>query len=248
MGRVRQILSDLVAEQQHLDQYLQQIDIRNWSSPTPAEGWDIRDTVSHLAHIEEYAGNALSENGSRLDELRDYRDLDDLTEAGVRRGRNMRPQDVLEWWRTERAKVMEVLSRAGSRDRVGWFFGEMSVSSFATIRLAETWAHGLDVFAAMGDEPEDSERLQHVLLLTQMSLPWAFRMAGCEYDRAVRLEGIGPMYAKYVAGPEDTDQLVRGPVGEICRIALQRLDPDEARNLTVLGETAAQAVRVMRTY
>ncbi len=245
---MRQILSDLVAEQQHLDQFLQQINIRNWSLETPAEGWDIRDTVSHLAHIEEYAGDALNGSGSRLDELDDYRDLNELTEAGVRRGRNMRPQDVIEWWRLERAKVVEALSRTKARERVPWFFGDMSARSFATMRLAETWAHGLDVYAAVGEEAEDSERLQHVLLLAQMSLPWAFRMAGFDYDQAVRLEGIGPMYAKYVAGPEDTDQLIRGPVGEICRIALQRLDPDDAENLIVKGDTAAAAVQVMRTY
>lgn len=245
---MRQILSDLAAEQRHLDQYLRRINTNNWSAPTPAEGWDIRDTVSHLAHIEEYARNALSEGGSRLDELRDYRNLDELIEEGVRRGRNMSPPDVWEWWRTERAKVAEALSRAGSRERVRWFFGEMSVRSFATIRLAETWAHGLDVWAAMGEEAEDTERLRHILLLAQMSLPWAFRMAGCVYDRAVRLEGFGPMNAKYVAGPEDADQVVRGPVGEICRVALQRLDPEDARNLTVIGETAAQALRLMRIY
>lgn len=245
---MRQILSDLVAEQQHLDQFLQQINIRNWSLETPAEGWDIRDTVSHLAHIEEYAGDALNGSGSRLDELDDYRDLNELTEAGVRRGRNMRPQDVIEWWRLERAKVVEALSRTEARERVPWFFGDMSARSFATMRLAETWAHGLDVYAAVGEEAEDSERLQHVLLLAQMSLPWAFQMAGFDYDQAVRLEGIGPMYAKYVAGPEDTDQLIRGPVGEICRIALQRLDPDDAENLIVKGDTAAAAVQVMRTY
>lgn len=245
---MRQILSDLAAEQRHLDQYLRRINTNNWSAPTPAEGWDIRDTVSHLAHIEEYARNALSEGGSRLDELRDYRNLDELIEEGVRRGRNMSPPDVWEWWRTERAKVAEALSRAGSRERVRWFFGEMSVRSFATIRLAETWAHGLDVWAAMGEEAEDTERLRHILLLAQMSLPWAFRMAGCDYDRAVRLEGLGPMNVKYSAGPEDADQVVRGPVGEICRVALQRLDPDDARNLTVTGETAAQALRLMRIY
>ena len=50
---VRTILSDLVAEQQSLDQYLQKIPVRDWGTPTAVQGWDIRDIVSHLAHFEE---------------------------------------------------------------------------------------------------------------------------------------------------------------------------------------------------
>ena len=50
------------------------------------------------------------------------------------------------------------------------------------------------------------------------------------------------------AGPDDTDQIIRGPAGEICRIAMQRLHPDDADNLVITGEIAKIAVQVMRTY
>ncbi len=245
---MREILSDLVAEQQQLDQFLQRVQVRDWSSPTPANGWDIRDTVSHLAHIEEYAHNALAEGGSMLADLDDYEAFDDFTESGVERGRQMRPQDVIEWWRLGRAEVVDDLSRAEARDRVPWFVAEMSARSFATLRLAETWGHGLDIHDAVGEEAQDTERLRHIVVITQKMLPWAFEQSGYEYETPVRIEGIGPMYAKYAAGPEGTGQLIRGPAGEICRVALQRLHPDDAENLTVEGEAAEIALQVMRTY
>lgn len=244
---MRDILSDLVAEQQQLDQFLQGVQVRDWGIPT-SDGWDIRDTVSHLAHIEEYSYDALTEDGAMLSHLDDYETFDDFTESGVERGREMRPQDVIEWWRLGRAKVVDALSRAEARDRVPWFYAPMSARSFATLRMADTWAHGLDIHDAVGGELHDTERLRHIIVIIQKILPWAFEQAGFEYTAPVRIEGIGPMYAKYAAGPEDTDQLIRGPAGEICRVALQRLHPDDADNLIVQGEAAETALRVMRTY
>lgn len=245
---VREILSDLVAEQQQLDQFLQRINVRNWSVLTPSEEWDIRDTISHLADMEEYAHNALAEEGIMLDDLDEFETYDDFTEAGVERGREMRPQDVIEWWRLGRAKVVDALSRTAARDRVPWFFGDMSARSFATLRLCETWAHGLDIHAAVDEEAVDTDRLRHIIILTQKSLPWAFEQAGYEYEVPVRIEGIGPMYAKYASGPTDSEHLIRGPAGEICRVALQRLHPDDAEGVIVKGEVAELAFQVMRVY
>ena len=246
---MREILSDLVAEQQQLDQFLQRINVRNWSTKTPAKGWDIRDTVSHLAHLEEYADNALSDGGTRLAEVNDYATFDMFTAVGVERGRSMRPQDVIEWWRLGRAKVVDALSRSNISDRVPWFYGDMSARMFATARLAETWAHGLDIHNAVGDEEfEDTDRLRHIIVLAQKTLPWAFEQAGLEYTSEVRLEGIGHMYAKYASGSDETDQLIRGPAGEICRIAVHRLDAADAENVIIKGKVAEAALKVMRTY
>ena len=245
---MREILSDLVAEQQQLDQFLQRVKVRNWAALTPSEEWDIRDTISHLAHTEEYAYNALAEDGSMIDDVDDYETFDDFTQSGVERGQQMRPQDVIEWWRLGRATVVDALSRASARDRVPWFFSEMSARSFATLRLVETWAHGLDIHAAVGEESPDTDRLRHIIVLTQKILPWAFEQAGYEYEVPVRIEGIGPMYAKYTAGPEGSGQIIRGPAGEICRVAVQRLHPDDAENLIVKGEEAEMALQVMRIY
>ena len=111
---MREILSDLVAEQQQLDQFLQRVKVRNWTALTPSGEWDIRDTISHLAHTEEYAYNALTEDGSMIDDVDDYETFDDFTQSGVERGQQMRPQDVIEWWRLGRATVVDALSRASA--------------------------------------------------------------------------------------------------------------------------------------
>ena len=241
------ILADLVAEQQMLDQYLQGIRDRDWRTKTPAKGWDVRDQVSHLAWSEEYAYNALAEGGSRLSEALDYESGELFTQAGVARGRAMRPQEVIEWWRGSRAKVVDCLSRTDPRTRVPWFAAPMSAKSFATARQMETWAHGLDIHMTFGDQPEDTNRLRHIAWLGWRSLPYAFELAGEDYAEPVRIELIGPDYSKWVFGPPNGQQLIKGSAGEFCRVAVRRLD-SEKTSLRAEGKVAEIALRVARAY
>lgn len=245
---MREILSDLVAEQQSLDQFLQRVAIRDWDRATPAAGWSIRDTVSHLATFEEYAFNALAEGGSRQVEADQYPTDEAFTEAGILPGREMRAQDVIEWWRGSRAKVIEELSRSAPDTRVPWFKSDMSAKTFATTRLMETWAHGLDVYSSLGEECEDTIRLRHIAWLGWKSLPYAFELAGKEYSKPVRIEVLGPQWSKWVFGPEDTDQVIKGQAGEWCRVAVRRMDASDADSLKAQGDVAETALLVARAY
>lgn len=242
---MREILSDLVAEQQFLDQFLQRISLKDWDRATPAAGWTIRDTISHLADSEELTAGILSGTAD-LQRYRATHDLDGIRQEAVERGRKMRPQDVIEWWRGGRAKVVEPLSRMPADHRVDWIEGTMSARTLATTRLMEAWAHGLDIYAAMEAEVEDSARIRHVCWLGWKSLPYSFKMAGEDYS-PVRVEVIGPGYAKWVYGPDDTDNLIKGSASDWARLAVRRATP-EATRLKVTGDVAQTATRVVRAY
>lgn len=254
---MREILSDLVAEQQALDQFLQRINERQWVLPTSAPGWSIKDTVSHLAHTEQFAATAISEGPSVIKKAK-ITDIDAWTAIGVKEGREMRYQQVIEWWRNSRADVVDALSRMDGTDRVPWITGDMSARAFGTLRLMETWAHGLDVKDAMEglltfDEEEDdpiadTSRIRHIAWLAHRMLPYAFSEAGEDFPEAgIRLELMGPSYARWVYGPEDADDVIKGVAGEWCRIAVHRLDYGET-SLKAEGENAETALTVVRTY
>ena len=242
---MREILSDLVAEQQFLDQFLQQVNLKLWDKETPAAGWSIRDTISHLADSEEFAASAIAGEAD-LARFRSAPDLDALRQEAVDKGRQMRPQDVIEWWRNGRAKVVEPLSHMKASDRIEWITGDMSARTLATFRLVETWAHGLDIYATTEAEIEDTQRIRHVCWLGWKSLPHAFKMAGLDYT-PVRVEVIGPGYAKWVYGPEDTENLVKGSASDWARLAVRRTTPDQTR-LKLTGDGAEQAVQVVQAY
>lgn len=243
---MRDILSDLVAEQQYLDQFLQRISLKDWDRPTPSKGWSIRDTISHLADSEEQAASVLS-GGADLDPYRSDPDLDGLRQKAVLRGRKMRPQDVIEWWRGGRAKVVEPLSHMDPTTRLEWVIGSVSGRTLATARLMETWAHGLDIHAALGAEVEDTARIRHVCWLGWRTLPYACKLAGHDYTSPIRVEVMGPGYAKWVYGPADCDNLIKGAAGEFARLAVRRV-PLSATNLKVTGESAQIAAQVIRAY
>lgn len=242
---MREILSDLVAEQQFLDQFLQRITLKDWDRSTPARGWTIRDTISHLADSEELSAAAI-QGTADLERLRSAPDLDAVRQEAVKTGRKMRPQDVIEWWRGGRAKVVEPLSHMRAGDRIDWIEGSMSARTLATVRLMETWAHGLDIYTTMKAEIEDTPRIRHVCWLGWKTLPYAFKQAGLDYT-PVRVEVIGPGYAKWVYGPADTDQLIKGSAADWARLAVRRVRPDQTR-LKVTGDVAGQALEVVKAY
>jgi uncharacterized protein (TIGR03084 family) len=250
---MREILADLVAEEQSLDQFLQTLNDRDWRKPSLAAGWDVRAVVSHLAALESFAAALIEERASSIDPP--IEDLDAWIAEGVARGRSKRYQEVLEWWRSGRARVVDALSRVEPGYRVPWVLGSMSARSFATLRLMETWAHGLDIRGAFPDrvDPEeeqevDTPRLRHVAWLAHRMLPWAFEQAGEAFpDQGIRVELMGPRYARWVYGPADTDQVIKGIAGEWCRVAVRRLDAADS-GLKAIGEHAEVALRVVRAY
>ena len=246
MLSVREILSDLVAEQQYLDQFLQRISLKDWDKPTRAEGWSIRDTISHLADSEELAASVVTGHGDELARYRSTSDLDAIRHEAVEQGRNMRPQDVIEWWRGGRAKVVEPLSHMNPSQRLEWIAGSMSARTLATSRLMETWAHGLDIYETIEAEVEDTPRIRHVCWLGWKTLPYAFKMAGADFA-PIRVEVIGPGYVKWIYGPDDTDNLIKGSASDWARLVVSRTTFSETR-LKVTGDAAQTAVEVARAY
>jgi len=105
---MREILSDLVAEEQALDQFLQRVHEREWTLPTPARGWSIMDTVCHLAFSETFAADVIERGQEAIDEA-NLADLEDWMERGIIGGQGLRYQAVIEWWRNGRASVVDAL-------------------------------------------------------------------------------------------------------------------------------------------
>ena len=69
---MNEILADLAAEQEDLDRFLASLTDAQWDLPSPAEGWSLRDSVSHIAHIDDAAVRLLIGDNGPLEES-DYR-------------------------------------------------------------------------------------------------------------------------------------------------------------------------------
>jgi enediyne biosynthesis protein E11 len=213
------------------------LDERGWSAATPAPGWNVADQVRHLALSERAACLALAGRGAEVF-------------AGKGAGLAKMSQDVLGEWRTAREESLLRFSRLDDRDKVIWGAGPMTVRSFADSRLMETWAHGLDCFAAVSALPVDTVRLRRIAAFGLRTLPYAFSVAGMAPPgdpRAVALDLRGPAGERWWLGPADSTDLVKGTAGDWCRVATRRLAAKDA-SLEATSPLAAAAIGVARTY
>ncbi|SDH41983.1 TIGR03084 family metal-binding protein [Nonomuraea jiangxiensis] len=217
-----ELLDDLRAETASLETLLQPLRAQDWELDTPAEGWAIRDQVSHLAWFDDAAVLAVTDPGAFLATTAGFGSVDDL----VRESRGMPPAELHAWFRAARARSLDVFAELGPRVRVPWFGPAMSAASFVTARLMETWAHGQDVADALGVTREPTVRLRHVATLGFRARPYSFAAHGLpppgEHEQ-VRVELAMPGGGTWTAGPADAAGVVRGPMLDFCLAVTQRV-------------------------
>jgi len=242
------LLADLAAEEADLDRVVVDLDDGGWATPTPAAGWDVRDSVAHLALSEDLARAALSDEAEFARRREALVDAPDPSEALVGPGRSMTGDAVLGWWREARAAALAQLHTRAPRDRLPWFAGPMSAMSFATARLMETWAHGQDVRDALGQEPAVTARLRHVADLGVRTRPFAYGARGVDLPAAdIRVELVGTDGEPWVWGPDRVDDVVRGPALDFCLVVTQRINPADTA-LEVSGRWANDWLGIAQAF
>ena len=243
---MQEILADLKADQETLDQFLSPLSAAQWDLPSPAEGWTLRDSVSHIAHVDEVATQLLRGDNTPLEIAAKVRFQ--FTEIGVEKGRKMKFSQILPWWRGARSILMEELARCDPKQRIPWFARPIGAKAFATARLMETWAHGFDCFDAVGAEPVDTDRLRHVALLAYMARPFAYQVNGLAVPESpLRVELVLPSGRMWTIGEENAADRIRGKAGEFCRVAVRRRHWRDM-NLEVEGDEAERFIEIVQTY
>jgi uncharacterized protein (TIGR03084 family) len=239
------IFDDLEAEQVRLAGILTGLDDAQWAAPSGAAGWSVADVVLHLAQSEEsvlatIAGHGIGTSpapGMTVDQIMDYRV----------RSERAAPAEAFRRWRTARVAALEALRSADPSEPLPWVGTPVKPATLATTRLAEHWAHALDIADPLALDYSDTDRLQHVAWLAHRSLPYAFVLAG---DRPAEIlcdltapDGT----ARWTFGPAGAESVISGPAGAFCRVAAQRLVPDQS-GMHATGPQGEKALRLLRTY
>ena len=238
-------IDDLAAEQQRLETLLEPLTEQQWSSASAAAGWSVADVMLHLAQTEEAVAASIA-HADRADLWeRGEQALDDAVDDAVRAERAS-GTEVFARWRTARQQSLSALRSADPEQRVPWAATPLKPRVLATTRLAEHWAHGLDITDPLGLPFPDTARLRHIAWLGHRTLPYAFAVAGSEpYDVYCELTGPGGDIWRF--GDENAESTIRGSAGEFCRVGARRLRPEQT-SLVAEGPHAAAALRVLRNY
>ncbi len=235
----RSLLADLRAEYATLDALVEAHDESQWRTPTPAEGWSVADTIEHL-WVSECAATA------------SVRDDRDPLSGGHETHESVGRDELLAKWRDAREATLAAFSDRDDRDRVPWGGRRMAARSLATARLMETWAHGLDCFAAFDAPAVDTARLHHVAWLGWKTLPHAFAVVGvvpAAPPESLRVDLVAPDgTGAWSYGPSDAGGFVHGPAGDWCRVVTHRLRAPQIPRLEARGALGGQALNVARAF
>ncbi len=238
------IFDDLEAEEERLQDILERLDDAQWATESGAPGWSVADVVLHLAQSEE--GVVATATGVGLDAWPERDTSVDDAMARLVESQRDTPERIFQRWRTARVAALAELRAADPGKPLRWIEVPLKPATLATTRLAEHWAHALDISGPLGIDLPDTDRLRHVAWLAHRSLAYAFSLAG-QQDQQVYCVLTAPDGATWEYGPPDAASTITGSAGAFCRVAAQRLAPEQS-GLRAGGSYGAVALSVLRTY
>jgi uncharacterized protein (TIGR03084 family) len=243
---VSDIFDDLAAEYERLDAILAGLTREQWLSESDAPGWTITEVMIHLAQTEEAAARTVAEPGGSSS----FRTPDvtiDERAARLVAAEQDEPEAVFERWRAASRASVDAMRSADPTQRYAWATNPLNPRTLATTRLAEHWAHALDITVPLDIPLPDTDRLRHIAWLGHRTLPYGFAVAEQEAHEVCCELTAPDGVTMWRYGPPECESRITGDAGAFCRVGALRLSPDES-GLATSGPHAAAALRVLRNY
>ncbi|MEX2626547.1 MAG: TIGR03084 family metal-binding protein [Ilumatobacteraceae bacterium] len=238
------LCADLAAEHAALDAVLEAT--VDWDAPTPADGWTIRDTVSHLWFFDQRALLALTDPEAFADGVAVL--LERGVDASVEPGRAISPAELHAAWRRDRRALVEHATTVDPSTRVPWYGPAMGARSFITARIMETWAHGQDIVDVVGADREPTARLRHVAHIGVRARPYSYAVNGLELpDADVYVALDGPGGDRWEWGDPSAPDRVTGSALDFCLVVTQRRHLADAA-LSIEGDLAAEWMAIAQAF
>jgi uncharacterized protein (TIGR03084 family) len=243
---VRRICDDLEAEHEALDALVSGLEGKRWDTRTPAEGWTVRDQITHLAGTDVAARLAVADGEEWRAEV--SRPKAERERGQLETARRLTPAELLTWWRESRHAMLDVLRPLDPRARIPWYGPSMSALSFATARLEETWGHGQDVADALGVRRADTDRLRHIAHLGVLTRGYSFKNQGRAVPAEdVRVELRSPRGETWAWGDEQASNRVTGSARGFCLVVTRRRHVADT-DLVVEGAVARLWMEIAQAF
>ena len=242
------VLADLSAEHEALDVLVAGLAEAEWRRMTPAAEWTIADSVGHIAFFDERARLAM------VDPDAFAADRERLIAAAPHDGsvdfaRSVSGAELLSQWRQDRAELIAAARLVDPSARVPWYGPAMSLRSFLTARLMETWAHGQDVADALGVERPATDRLRHVCHIGVQARPFSLMINHRPADDTpIFVSLLGPSGDEWTWGsPDAAGGSLLGTALDFALVVVQRRNLADTA-LEIRGESVAQWMEVAQAF
>ena len=249
MPDLNELCDDLAAEHAALDLLLEPLDAAAWATPTPADGWTIRDQIAHLYFGDNRALLTAVDPGAFV-ALREVEYVDKSKFAHAMVGPELGPDgpSVYAAWKRERSAFIDEYRTRDPKIRVEWYGPPMSPLSKVTARIMETWAHGQDVADALGTTREPADRLRHIAHIGVGARRFSYTINNLDVDdTSVLVELTAPSGAMWSWGDPGASESVRGPALDFCLVVVRRRHLADT-SLVADGASAATWLAIAQAY
>ena len=249
---VATVRSDLIEEQEALDQIVSGIGVSDWDLDTASPGWSVADQIAHLAYFDNAAALAIASpdkfQKSVEDLLSMYSRGEDAEATILSSYRLMSCDELLQAWREARLNLANKSRDLAPSSRVVWYGPSMGSKSFLTARLMEVWAHGQDILDAINFEREETDRLHHIARLGFITRSWSFINRGKEpIDTPVKVILKSPSGDTWEFGPQEAEESVTGSALDFCLLVTQRRNIKDT-SLKIFGSAALEWMKIAQAF
>ncbi len=230
--------ADFVEESETLHTALAPLSDADFRRPTQFKGWTIDDVLVHL-HFWNRAADLSAADENAFNALM-ARLMGNLQTGSLRSFENA---EIPERGTTLRALWIAQARDMGTRwadmdpkRRLPWAGPSMSARSSITARQMETWAHGFEVFDALGLRRTETDRIRNIVVLGVNTFGWSHKVHGLPVpDTLPAIRLTAPSGAIWTFG--DDAGSITGPAVDFAAVVTQtRALADTA--LRVEGEIA----------
>ncbi|MCU1589026.1 MAG: uncharacterized protein JWP11_282 [Frankiales bacterium] len=206
------------------------------STATPADGWDVRDSISHLAGTDVEATLSMTDPDAFVGKLPQVgADIDGFLTRQITDRRGLARGEFVEQWQAGFDALLAAFEKVDPSAKLPWYGPPMSPASFATARLMEYWAHGQDIADGLGVTRTPTARLRHICHIGYRTRGFSYVNRGLTPPADdVRLELTAPDGTTWTYGGEGSSDRVTGSALDFCLLVTQRRHRAEV-DLTATG-------------
>jgi uncharacterized protein (TIGR03084 family) len=243
---LHKLLEDVRAEQQEVRAIVETADL---DAATPAAGWNVRDTVAHLAGTDREATIAATDPEAFLAALSAAtKDIERFVATQLTALGELTAAQLLERWQSGFDRMLAAFATLPAGTKVPWYGPPMGPASFATARLMEYWAHGQDIADAVGVRRRPSDRLRHICHLGVRTRGFSYANRGrTPPDVPVAVELTAPDGSTWSFGDRGAAERVVGPAEDFCLLVTQRRHRDDTA-LRATGEHASEWLDIAQCF
>lgn len=242
--------SMLEQESSALDDVLSGLSSQQWTLQTPSPGWTIADQIAHLHWTDIVSTQTVTKDPAFDALVKEVAagDSSDFIDTEARKIAAQPAEVLLAEWRDGRTRLSDALAAADPAEKIAWFGPPMRPMTMITARIMETWAHGLDVFDALGKDKPAGPALAAVARIGERTRGFSFANHGLEVPTEdVRVELSMPDGDGLTFGPEDAANRVTGTAWAFAAVVTQRRHIDDVE-LAAEGAIAEEWMRIAQAF